>query len=140
MAGESKFHLVITTPLKKYAELDIESMSLYTRSGEITLLSHHIDLIANVEIGPLIIKRNGRLYHYAMEAGVLYFDMAKNTANLIVNSIESFDEIDLEQAMKDKEKAEKLLGEAKTTKEAHDAEIHLKSSVNRINVKNNYGC
>ncbi len=140
MAKTPEFHLLIITPVRKYAELDIESLSVTTHTGQITILSHHVDLIANVEIAPLIIKRNGRLYHYAMSAGVLYFDMAKNRATLAVNSIESFDEIDLERAQKDKERAEKLLGEAKTAREAHDAEIYMKTSVNRINVKNNYSC
>ena len=140
MAETSKFHLVIITPAKKYAELDVESMSLYTHTGEITLLPHHVDLIANVEIAPLIVKKNGRLYHYAMGAGVLYFDMKKNMATLAVRTIESFDEIDLEKAEEERDRAQKLLGEAKTVREANEAEISMKTALNRINVKNNYSC
>jgi F0F1-type ATP synthase epsilon subunit len=57
---------------------------------------------------------------------------------LILNSIESLDEIDLQRAIASKVAAEKLLGEVKTPREAIEMERQIKRAINRINIKNNY--
>ena len=131
----STFKLQIITPQKKYAERMIESLSLNTFYGQITVLAHHSDLIANVEISPVIIRKDGHVSHFACGGGVLNVDQKNNFVQLIVNSIESFDEIDLKRAIEEKNKAEKLLINSKSVKEYNEAEISLKKAINRINVK-----
>ncbi|MFA6861864.1 MAG: F0F1 ATP synthase subunit epsilon [Bacilli bacterium] len=131
------FKLNIITPDKQYAQKEAESLTLTTQEGEMTLLAHHIDIIANIEICPLIIKNNGHIQHFATGGGALNFAHHDNIATLLLTSVESFDEIDLQRAIASKVQAEKLMGEAKTTRDYNHAEIMLKRAINRINIKNN---
>ncbi len=129
------FKLEIFTPDKRLPDMDAQSLTLETSEGQMTLLAHHIDLIANIEICPVVIKNNGHIYHYATSGGALYFMHDKNVARLLVTSVESVEEIDLQRAIASKTQAEKLLQEAKTVVETNSAEIQLKRAINRINIK-----
>lgn len=129
------FQLEIITPLRKYASRQVESISVDTHFGQISIYAHHEDMIANVEISPLVMRTDGKVYQFAVSGGVLYCQCKENKVQLIVNAIESYDEIDLQRAIAEKVAAEKLLVEAKSVKEYNQAEIALKRAVNRINVK-----
>ena len=124
------FKLNIITPDKQYAQMEAESLTLTTQEGEMTLLAHHMDIIANI-------KNNGHIQHFATGGGALNFVHHDNIATLLLTSVESFDEIDLQRAIASKVQAEKLMGEAKTTRDYNHAEIMLKRAINRINIKNN---
>jgi|LAHS01.1.fsa_nt_gb F-type H+-transporting ATPase subunit epsilon len=133
------FHLRIVTPTRAYIEKDVEVLTTTASSmGELSLYAHHADLIAALDICPLILKANGHIDYYAISGGVLTVTQATNTAVLILNSIESLDEIDLQRAVASKVAAEKLLGEVKTPREAIEMERQIKRAINRINIKNNY--
>ncbi len=132
------FQLEIITPLRKYASRQVESISVDTHFGQISIYAHHEDMIANVEISPLVMHADGNIYHFAVSGGVLYCLCKENKVQLIVNAIESYDEIDLQRAIAEKVAAEKLLIEAKSIKEYNQAEIALKRAVNRINVKEKF--
>ncbi len=132
------FQLEIITPLKKYASFNAEFLTLNTHYGEITIYAHHQDMIANVEISPLILKRDNKISHFALSGGVLYCNNRENKVQLIVNAIESYDEIDIKKALEKKIEAEKLLINAKSIKEYNEAEIKLKKAINRISVKEKY--
>ncbi|HIU70034.1 MAG TPA: F0F1 ATP synthase subunit epsilon [Candidatus Enterosoma merdigallinarum] len=132
------FQLEIITPLRKYASLQVESLSVDTHFGQISVYAHHGDMIANVEISPLVMHYNGSIRHFAVSGGVLYCLCKENKVQLIVNAIESYDEIDIQRAIAEKVAAEKLLINAKSVKEYNQAEIALKRAINRINVKERF--
>lgn len=81
---------------------------------------------------------NGSIRHFAVSGGVLYCLCKENKVQLIVNAIESYDEIDIQRAIAEKVAAEKLLINAKSVKEYNQAEIALKRAINRINVKERF--
>ena len=133
------FQLEIVTPLRKYASRQVESISVDTHFGQISIYAHHQDMIANVEISPLVMHYDGgKVAHFAVSGGVLYCLCKENKAQLIVNAIESYDEIDLQRAIAEKVEAEKLLINAKSIKDYNQAEIILKRAINRINVKEKF--
>lgn len=133
------FQLEIVTPLRKYASRRVQSFSVETHFGQISVYAHHEDMIANVEISPLVIVDDkGQVNHYAVSGGVCYCLCKENKVQLIVNAIESYDEIDLQRAIAEKVEAEKLLINAKTVKEYNQAEIALKRAINRISVKEKF--
>ena len=99
------FKLVILTPYKKYFDSNVESLSLNTNNGEITIYANHENLISNVEISDLKLK------------------------------IESSDEIDIERAIQSEKDARKLILSAQTVKELSNAEMKLKKALTRISVK-----
>lgn len=133
------FQLEIITPLRKYASRKVQSFSVTTHFGQISVYAHHQDMIANVEIAPLVIQdEKGNINHYAVSGGVCYCLCKENKVQLIVNAIESYDEIDLQRAIAEKVAAEKLLINAKSIKEYNQAEIILKRAINRITVKEKF--
>ena len=130
------FKLQIITPQKKYGEMDVDVLSVNTHYGQISIYAHHKDYIANVEISPMKIKIGNHTFHYALSGGVLNVIQKTNTVQLIVRSIEAYDQIDLQRAIAEKAEAEKLLLSAKSVREYNDAEIKLKRALNRLRVKN----
>lgn len=133
-----KFTLEIVTPFKTYALKQAEVLIFDSSNGQLSLYAHHTDLISDVAICIITIKGDNHLDEYAVGGGALYFNQKANSIKLIVNSIESKDEIDLERAKEAKVKAEKMIGEAKTAHESIEAERKLKRALNRIELKNRY--
>lgn len=132
---ENTFKLEIITPEKKYFSDNVERITLSSTNGEITILANHIDMIINVDICPLRIRRNSHELYYAISGGNLIFNQKENKAILLVNAIESKDEIDIERAKKAKENAELKLSDTKDERELYRAEVKLKRSLNRLKVK-----
>lgn len=130
-----KFRLVILTPYKKYLDSEVESLSLNTNNGEITIYANHENLISNVEISDLKLIINGKINHYAISDGVIEIKHKQNTAILLVSSIESSNEIDIDRAMQSEKDARKLILSAQTVKELSNAEMKLRKALTRISVK-----
>ncbi len=134
--SNNRFHLVIDNPDRNYFNGEIESLSIVTTQGTLTILAHHTDLIANVEISHMVIHQNGHILNYAIAGGVLNVYQKENTVILCVNAIESEEEIDLTRALKAKEKAENILKEENLSiRDGLKAEIKLKRALNRISLK-----
>ena len=67
----NRFHLEIIVPTSIYFNDDVDSVSVVTSDGVLTILAEHADLIANIEISHLVIRQNGHLDNYAVSGGVL---------------------------------------------------------------------
>ena len=129
-------HLVILTPEKTYFDGNVNSLLVTTGHGQLGILPKHTDLIAAVEISPLIIKDNGHLNYYSVGGGEMRVSQKENKVILLLSSIEKEDEIDVDRAQKAKEKAEKALEEATSTRDQYRAEVKLKRALNRLKIKN----
>lgn len=132
------FSLTILTPQKVYAEQEVESLTFKTSQGERTLLAHHMDLIADVEISPLILRYNGHVTYYACSGGTFTFSQKENHGYLYTQAIENVKDIDSARATKAKEEAEKLMDSANDNHAYKKAEIRLKKALNRLDVKAKY--
>lgn len=131
----STFKVKIITPNNTYLDKEINSITVKTNIGMMTILSKHADIIANIEISQLTIKDNGHINHYATGGGVLNFYQKENKLILLLNSIEEKNEIDLDRAIKAKENAQKRLSEENLSfREQQKYEIKLKRALNRINL------
>ena len=141
----SSLMLSIIVPDREYFHGLVDSFTVVTSAGEITVLPSHADYVSNVEISHLILRHNGHVDYYAIGGGALSIYQKKNEAYLTVNSIESVDEIDLERAEKAKKLAEeRLLNATKiedketSIREQQKAEIRLKRALNRISLKDQF--
>lgn len=128
-----EFHLTILTPQRKYFDGNVESITLSTRDGEITILANHARMIANVEICKLRIAGKGNRETFALGGGAINV-INSTTVVLMVSSIESKNEIDIARAIKDKEAAEKLIISSKNQKDIKNSENLLRKALNRINI------
>lgn len=132
------FSLEIITFDKSLHYDDVVCIILRTTSGEISLLANHIDKISNIDITPLTIKFKDKEEHLALSSGVMDFNHKKNTAYLIVDTVEKAEDIDLARAKKRKIEAEELLSNPSSDIDTSKAERMLKMSINRINVKEEF--
>ena len=137
--------LSIIVPDREYFHGLVDSFTVVTSAGEITVLPSHADYVSNVEISALTLRYNGHVKYFAIGGGAINIDQKKNEVDLCVNSIESVEEIDLARAERSKKLAEerllnasKIVNPEESLREQQKAEIRLKRALNRISVKNRY--
>lgn len=133
-----KFKLEIYTPQKVYNEMMVDSLTIITQYGQLTILSHHIEFLTNVEISVAVIEIDDIKKHYAVGGGALHFKSDENKAILILHSIESVEEIDENKVIKEKEEAEQRLKNKESYEEQKEAELALRRTINLINAKKEY--
>lgn len=110
-------HLVIITPEKTAYEGDVDSVTVETGDGEITVLPKHIPLVSTVVPGSLIARGKGGERIFAVSRGIIEVD--SKGVQVLVRSADSADEIaDEEAVLRAKEAAEKLMQEKRTDAEA----------------------
>ncbi|MFN8674501.1 MAG: ATP synthase F1 subunit epsilon [Candidatus Sericytochromatia bacterium] len=110
----------------------VESVSLRAKSGEMGILSGHIPIFAELDMGVLTYKLGNQENYIAVMGGFL--EVANNKVNIITSSGEIADNIDKARALKDKEEAEKIAmkkaGDAaylRAEREAIKAHIRLRT-------------
>lgn len=132
----NRFQLEIIVPTGVYFKDEVDSVSVVTSTGILTILAKHTDLIANIEISHLVIRQNGHILNYAVAGGALNIYQKENKVMMMVNAIESQDEIDYERAQQAKENAEKRLKEEELSfREQQKTEIKLKRALNRLSLR-----
>ena len=129
----SKFKLKIVTPKGIYQEVEVNQLNLCATEGQIRILAHHIPLATAVEISKMSYIIDDQRYEFAVGGGFIYVN--DNETKLIVNSIESKDEIDLNRAKEAKSRAEERINHPTNDTDLMRAEIALKKAINRIKVK-----
>lgn len=134
----NQFKLEIYTPQKVYQTSLIDSLTVQTELGQLTILPNHVEFLANVDISVLIITRNGEEQHYAVGGGVIHFKSKENTAILVLHSIETVEEIDEVKVLKAKQEAEEKLKTQISYEEQKEAELSLRRAINTINFRHRY--
>ena len=103
------FLLEIYTPYGKYFDKYVEEVIVPTEEYVLGILPNHAPLIAKVRVGKLEIVYNGERKVYAHAEGLI--NVKKDGTVLILDSIESKDEIDIDRAKDAKRRAEERLKE-----------------------------
>ena len=134
----NQFKLEIYTPQKVYQTSLIDSLTVQTELGQLTILPNHVEFLANVDISVLIITKNGEEQHYAVGGGVIHFKSKENTAILVLHSIETVEEIDEVKVLKAKQEAEEKLKTQISYEEQKEAELSLRRAINMINFRHRY--
>ncbi len=124
--------LKIITPLGLYKECEVEAVNVKTVEGERTILSHHVPLVAMLATCRCSLKENGVYQDYALAGGLL--QMSNNEMRILTDAIEGSAEIDIERAIRAKERAEKRLSKQDERTNIKRAEVALAKAINRINV------
>lgn len=128
------FHLDILTPYKKYMSKDITFMQIRNDDAVLGILAHHAPLITTVKICEMSIRdEEGKEILFAVGGGLL--SIKDNVATLMVNSIESQDEIDFPRAERAKQRAMARLEEKLENLDVERAQLALLRATVRINLK-----
>ena len=103
------FLLQIYTPYGKYLDRYVDELVIQTEEYVLGILPNHTPLVAKVKTGKMEIFQNGEKKCYANGEGLL--NVKKEGVVLLLDSIESKEEIDIERAKLAKERALGLLKE-----------------------------
>ena len=136
MAG---LNLNIVTPSKKTFSGPVESITVPGTDGSFQVLKGHAPIISTIEIGLVkIALQGGDVQYYATGGGTI--EVRENEINLLADSIENTDEIDLERARAAKERAEKRLAEKSMDKtiDVERAQAALARAKNRMEIYDKY--
>jgi len=105
-----KLFLKIVTPERLVFEDEVDSVSVMTQQGELTILPNHIPLVANLRAGELRCKQQGEDVFLVTSTGLLEVHPG-NQVVLLADTAERSEELELEQIEAAKERAQKLLQE-----------------------------
>ena len=128
---EKKFVVDIYTPTGHYLKTDADYLSVTTGLGVVGILPNHAPLITNIEISKLTIRNNGVETIYAVSDGFMHIKKGTQVV-LMVNSIESADEIDIDRALASKARAESRIGDSE--QDVARARASLARALNRISI------
>lgn len=124
----------IYTPLGLYTKVEAKSLLVTTIDGLRALQARHLGIVLPLKIGRLEIINDSTRTYYAIGKGVLYF--RRDQAKILVEHIENASDIDLDRALKAKDRALKRLNDQEG--DLKRATIALNKALNRIKIKNNY--
>ena len=129
-----KIHFQIVTPEKITYHDDVDSITLPTQMGEITVLPNHAPLISSLKSGEAIIKKDGEEFSLAISGGFLQVQ-PKNKVVVLADAAERAEEISEERAEQARIRAEEILKEKRLDKaEMATAAAALEKSLIRLKV------
>ncbi|UYZ21873.1 F0F1 ATP synthase subunit epsilon [Mesobacillus jeotgali] len=123
----------VVTPDGPVYESDVEMVSTKASTGELGILPGHIPMVAPLQIGAVRLKNGSNSEFIAVSGGFL--EVRPEQVTILAQSAEQSSEIDLERALKAKERAEQRLHERKQENiDFKRAELALQRAINRISV------
>lgn len=123
----------VVTPDGPVYESDVEMVSTKASTGELGILPGHIPMVAPLQIGAVRLKNGSNNEFIAVSGGFL--EVRPEQVTILAQSAEQSSEIDLERALKAKERAEQRLHERKQENvDFKRAELALQRAINRITV------
>ena len=123
----------VVTPDGPVYESDVEMISTKAQSGELGILPGHIPMVAPLKIGIVRLKKGGNTDFVAVTGGLL--EVRPEAVTILAQAAETAETIDVNRALKAKERAEARLQEQKQGNvDFKRAELALQRAVNRITV------
>jgi len=127
------FELKIVTPEKVLYRDTIESVSVMTADGEITVLANHLPIISAIVPGELRIKKDGKVLFFSVTHGVL--EMDGKTATLLTDAAERAEAIDEKRAEEARQRAQVLMAEKRGDAEGYtDAVAEMERALSRVRI------
>lgn len=127
--------LKVVTPERIVYEDMVDSVSLMTEMGEITILPNHVPLVSNLRAGEVRLKKNGEESHLVASTGFVEV-RSGNQVIILADTAEREEELELEKIEEAKERAHKFLTETRHKDDVAfaDAAVHLERELARYRV------
>ena len=127
------FKLNVATPDGKAFSGDAVSITVKTTEGDVQLLSAHADYLAALGVGVAkIVLPDGSVKTASVSGG--FVSCSGGAVDVVATTVEFSEDIDLDRAKAAKEKAEKMIAEAKDDKALKLAKAKLARALTRISV------
>ncbi|MFC1612474.1 ATP synthase F1 subunit epsilon [Patescibacteria group bacterium] len=129
-----QLNLKIVTPEGETFKDTVDSVTIPTKMGEITVLPNHIPLVSAIMPGEIIAKKDGKEEYLSISTGFL--EVSNNNVTLLADTAEMVESLVEEEILKAKERAEKLLEEKRHESDVQFAEVaaHLEREMARLKV------
>lgn len=128
----AKIKFEIITPEKVVFQDEVDSVTLPTTDGEITILPNHIPLISITKPGEIMMRKDGKPHHLAVMRG--FVETSENRVRLLTDAAELAEEIDERRAEEARTRAQKLLTESKDKVQYVEASAALERALARLKV------
>ena len=128
-------HYTIVTPERIVQEGEADSISVMTAMGEITVLPHHVPLLASMKAGEMRIRHRGKETFLATSTGM--FEVRQDGSVVVLaDTAEQSDELELAAIEAAKKRAEDALRDARNRNDVSyvDAAAHLERELARYRV------
>lgn len=127
--------LKVVTPERIVYEDDVDSVSVMTEMGEVTILPNHVPLVSNLRSGEVRLKKNGEESYLVASTGFLEVRPG-NQVVILADTAERVEELELEKIEEAKERARKFLTETRHKDDVAfaDAAVHLERELARYHV------
>jgi F-type H+-transporting ATPase subunit epsilon len=130
-----KLNLEITTPEKTVYQEEVDSVTVPTMEGEITVLPNHASLVGIVVPGAMTVRTPGGEKFLAVSGGAIEI-LPGSRCVILTDSADRAEELVVEEIEKAKARAQASYEEAKGKDEVAyaDASVHLERELNRLKV------
>ncbi|MEK7637535.1 MAG: ATP synthase F1 subunit epsilon [Patescibacteria group bacterium] len=129
--------LIIATPEREVYRDTVDSVSLPTIDGEITVLPHHVPLSTILKPGELIIRKGKGARPYAVSGG--FIEVQPQQLIILADTAEQLEEIDEQRAQEAIERAKKLKEEMREDRVEHAlVTSKLERDLNRLKLVRKY--
>ncbi len=131
----NKILLEIVTPSRLVVSEEVDIVTAPGVAGEFGVLANHAPMVATIKIGELRYRKDGHEEYVAISGG--FCEVSKNKITFLAEAAEKAQEIDVERAMRAKERAERRLQEAAAKRERIDmarAQAALQRALTRLKV------
>ena len=130
-----KLKLEVVTPKGAVVSKEVDIVTAPGYGGEFGVLANHAPFLSTIKTGLLTYKTGAQEETLMVSGG--FCEVSNNKLTFLVESAERGADIDVERAMRAKERAEKRLAEAQAQKEKLDrtrAEAALQRALSRLKV------
>ena len=130
-----KIKLEVVTPKGAIVSDDVDIVTAPGFAGEFGVLANHAPFLSTIKVGTLRYKKDGNEAELMISGG--FCEVSNNKITLLVESAERGHEIDVDRALRAKERAEKRLLQAREQQEKIDrtrAEAALQRALARLKI------
>ena len=130
-----KIKLEVVTPKGAIVSDDVDIVTAPGFAGEFGVLANHAPFLSTIKIGTLRYKKDNSEEELMVSGG--FCEVSNNKITFLVESAERGHEIDVDRAMRAKERAEKRLLQAREQQEKIDrtrAEAALQRALARLKI------
>jgi F-type H+-transporting ATPase subunit epsilon len=130
-----KITLEVVTPKGAIVSDDVDIVTAPGFAGEFGVLANHAPFLSTIKVGTLRYKKDGSEVELMISGG--FCEVSNNKITFLVESAEHGHEIDVDRALRAKERAEKRLLQALEKQEKFDrtrAEAALQRAMARLKI------
>lgn len=128
-------HLEVVTPKGPVVSEDVDIVTAPGHGGDFGVLAHHAPMISTIRIGVMSYRKDDHDTRLMVSGG--FCEVSNNQITFLVESAERGEDIDVDRALRAKERAEKRLAAAAQKKEKINqarAEAALQRALARLRV------